>query len=173
MNHLHANSIFLLLCTLLAFPGLAVAQCPNLLWADEFSGTALDEAKWNYQLGTGCDEGICGWGNNELQYYKQENVTLSNGVLQITAKKERVRGSAYTSGRINTSAKGDWTYGRFEALIKLPEGGGLWPAFWMLPTDNVYGGWPESGEIDIMEYSAPSITGIPIPTTSSRVTTMC
>ncbi|WP_258104539.1 family 16 glycosylhydrolase [Marinoscillum sp. MHG1-6] len=128
------------------------AQCPNLVWSDEFDGTSLNTSDWTYQLGTGCDEGICGWGNNELQSYAQENVSVSNGNLTITAKKERIRGSQYTSGRINTINKQDFTYGRFEARIKLPEGGGLWPAFWMLPTDNAYGAWPQSGEIDIMEY---------------------
>lgn len=128
------------------------AQCPTPVWSDEFDGTSLDESKWNYQLGDGCDISLCGWGNNELQYYKKENITVSNGTLSITAKKERVRGSNYTSGRINTKGKGEWTYGRLEARIKLPAGGGLWPAFWMLPTDEVYGGWPQSGEIDIMEF---------------------
>lgn len=128
------------------------AQCPTPAWADEFNGTSLDESQWNYQLGDGCDIGLCGWGNNELQYYKKENATVSNGTLQITAKKERVRASSYTSARINTKGKAEWTYGRLEARIKLPAGGGLWPAFWMLPTDEVYGNWPQSGEIDIMEF---------------------
>ncbi|EMR03830.1 family 16 glycosylhydrolase [Cesiribacter andamanensis] len=134
-------------CTL-----LAQAQCPTPVWADEFSGTSLDQSKWNYQIGDGCAEGICGWGNNELQSYQQANVTVANGLLKITAKRERIRGANYTSGRINTKGKGDWTYGRMEARIKLPAGGGLWPAFWMLPTNEVYGGWPKSGEIDIMEF---------------------
>lgn len=130
------------------------AQCPTVVWADEFSGTSLDVTKWNYQTGDGCAEGICGWGNSELQSYQESNVTVSNGTLKITAKKERTRGSKYTSGRINSKAKGDFTYGRFEASIKLPLGDGLWPAFWMLSTDEVYGGWPQSGEIDIMEFVA-------------------
>jgi beta-glucanase (GH16 family) len=129
----------------------AQAQCPNIVWADEFSGTALDQTKWSYQLGDGCAEGICGWGNGELQSYGDANVVVSGGQLQIVAKKERVRGAQYTSGRIRSLGKGDWTYGRFEARMKLPAGSGLWPAFWMLPTDNVYGAWPTSGEIDIME----------------------
>jgi beta-glucanase (GH16 family) len=130
------------------------AQCPTVVWGDEFTGSSLDLSKWSYQVGDGCQEGICGWGNNELQYYQQSNVTLSNGQLHITAKKERVQSKSYTSGRIRTINKGDWTYGRFEARIKLPPGQGLWPAFWMLPTDEVYGGWPQSGEIDIMEFVA-------------------
>lgn len=130
------------------------AQCPNIIWQDEFDGTSLDLSKWNYQIGDGCDQNICGWGNNELQSYQEANVAVSNGTLKITAKKERIRGSQYTSGRINSKGKADFTYGRFEASIKLPAGDGLWPAFWMLPTDEFYGGWPQSGEIDIMEYVA-------------------
>lgn len=127
------------------------AQCPNLVWSDEFNGTQVDLSKWSFETGTGCDIALCGWGNNELQYYKSQNATISNGILSITAKKERVNGSTYTSARMKSLLKGDWTYGRFEARIKLPSGDGLWPAFWMLPTDNFYGGWPASGEIDIME----------------------
>ncbi|WP_142784629.1 family 16 glycosylhydrolase [Changchengzhania lutea] len=140
---------------LLAFGTLySFAQCPNIVWADEFSGTSLDQTKWNYQIGDGCAEGICGWGNNELQSYQEGNVTVSNGTLKIKAQKERIKGSQYTSGRINSKAKGDFTYGRFEASIKLPAGDGLWPAFWMLSTNEPYGGWPQSGEIDIMEFVA-------------------
>ncbi len=130
------------------------AQCPNVVWEDEFTGSSLDLAKWNYQTGDGCAEGICGWGNNELQSYQEANVSVSNGTLKITARKERIRGSKYTSGRINTKGKADFTYGRFEALIKLPAGDGLWPAFWMLSTQEPYGSWPQSGEIDIMEFVA-------------------
>lgn len=130
------------------------SQCPNIVWSDEFNGTSLDQGKWNYQTGTGCDIGICGWGNNELQNYQQANVTVGSGTLKITAKKQRVQSSKYTSGRINTKGKADFTYGRYEALIKLPAGMGLWPAFWMLSTNEPYGGWPQSGEIDIMEFVA-------------------
>lgn len=130
------------------------SQCPNIVWEDEFDGTTLDQTKWSYQIGDGCDQSLCGWGNNELQSYQEGNVVVSNGSLKITAKKERIRGSQYTSGRITSKGKGDFTYGRFEASIKLPAGDGLWPAFWMLSTDEQYGTWPQSGEIDIMEYVA-------------------
>ena len=132
----------------------AFSQCPTIIWQDEFDGTTLDQTKWNYQIGDGCDQNLCGWGNNELQSYQQDNVVVSDGTLKITARKERIRGTQYTSGRINTKGKADFTYGRFEASIKLPKGDGLWPAFWMLSTNEVYGGWPQSGEIDIMEYVA-------------------
>jgi len=131
--------------------GTIKAQCPEIIWQDEFEMAALDESKWSYQNGNGCDVGLCGWGNNELQWYQPENVEVSNGTLKIKAKKEKVENSEYTAAKIKTQGKGDWTYGRFEASIKLPTGRGLWPAFWMLPTDEVYGGWPRSGEIDIVE----------------------
>ncbi|WP_395050734.1 family 16 glycosylhydrolase [Flavobacterium sp.] len=136
---------------LLCFNINAQAQCPTLVWSDEFNGTQVDLTKWTFETGTGCDISLCGWGNNELQYYQSNNATISNGILSITAKKERVSGSSYTSARMKSLLKGDWTYGRFEARVKLPSGAGLWPAFWMLPTDNFYGTWPASGEIDIME----------------------
>jgi len=128
-------------------------QNPTPIWADEFDGTAIDTTKWDVMLGDGCSYGICGWGNNELQSYQAENITVANGILSISAKKERVRAKNYTSGRIRTAnmpSGGQWTNGRFEARIKLPDGTGLWPAFWMLPTDPDVG-WPMSGEIDIME----------------------
>jgi beta-glucanase (GH16 family) len=150
----------LLAAFLFLSPKLLLAQCPTIVWADEFDAPSLDLSKWSYQVGDGCQEGICGWGNNELQYYRESNVTLSNGQLHITAKKERVQAKSYTSGRIRSINKGDWTYGRFEARIKLPAGQGLWPAFWMLPTDEVYGGWPQSGEIDIMEFVAADPTRV-------------
>lgn len=127
---------------------LVQAQCWNLVWEDEFTGTSLDGTNWSYQTGAS------GWGNNELQYYRNgtNNVTVSNGVLKITAKEESYMGADYTSARIRTINKSDWTHGKMEARIKLPEGQGIWPACWMLPTDNIFGGWPNSGEIDIMEY---------------------
>lgn len=134
--------------------GNALAQqCQTLIWSDEFSGNSLDTTKWEPQLGDGCDIGLCGWGNNELQWYQAENASVSNGILNITAKKQRVRDKKYTSSRLRTANmpnSGEWANGRFEARIKLPTGQGLWPAFWMLPTDPDVA-WPGSGEIDIME----------------------
>jgi len=121
----------------------------NLVWSDEFDGNALDLNNWNIQLGDGCAEGICGWGNNELQNYMAENVTVSGGMLMIEGRQEA--DNSYTSGRINTKGKMDFKYGRVEVRASLPAGQGTWPAIWMLSTDEVYGTWPLSGEIDIIE----------------------
>lgn len=124
----------------------------ELVWSDEFAGAALDTSRWNIQTGDGTAEGIPGWGNNELQSYRAANISVSGGVLVIEAREEDAGdGHAYTSGRINTAGKLDVTYGRVEASIHAPGGQGLWSAFWMLPTDSEYGGWPAGGEIDILE----------------------
>lgn len=123
----------------------------KLVWSDEFNYAGLpDAAKWSYD--TAGNEG--GWGNNELQFYTQarlKNAEVKGGYLYITARKEEYKGFHYTSARLVTRQKGDWLYGRVEVKAKLPDGRGMWPAIWMLPTDWVYGGWPASGEIDIME----------------------
>jgi beta-glucanase (GH16 family) len=132
----------------------------KLVWADEFDGDMLDTEKWSYMLGDGSDYGNPGWGNNELQYYQEDNVKVADGVLTITARRENVESSQFTSGRIRTIDKGDWTYGRFEFRAKMPVGKGLWPAIWMLPTDEDYGGWAASGEIDIMEYLGDDTTRV-------------
>lgn len=119
------------------------------VWADEFDYEGQpDPQKWSY------DTGGHGWGNNELQYYTNriENARVGNGVLTITARREPKEDHAYTSARLVSKNKGDFLYGRIEAKAQLPTGKGTWPAIWMLPTDNQYGGWPKSGEIDIMEH---------------------
>lgn len=127
----------------------------QLVWADEFDGNELNMDNWSFELGDGCHLGVnlCGWGNNELQYYtdRTENIFVQDGSLHIVARDERFQNKNYTSARIRTIEKGDWKFGRFEIRAKLPEGQGIWPAVWMLPTEEVYGGWPRSGEIDIME----------------------
>ena len=123
----------------------------TLVWSDEFDGNTLDATKWSVQTGDGCAIGLCGWGNNELQWYQADNVSVADGILTITARRESVNGRNFTSARIRTLDKGDWTYGRFEIRARLLQGQGLWPAIWMLPSDNAYGGWAASGEIDIME----------------------
>lgn len=123
----------------------------KLNWHDEFDGNSLNMNYWSYQEGDGSQYGIPGWGNNEQQYYSQDNVSVNNGALKITARRENKGGKAYTSARIRTANKVAFTYGRIEAKIKLPPYQGLWPAFWMLPDTTTYGNWPNSGEIDIME----------------------
>jgi beta-glucanase (GH16 family) len=140
-----------LLCFSILFASQVHGQSYELVWQDEFNGSQLDLAKWEPQIGTGCPS-LCGWGNNELQYYRSENATVSGGFLTITAREETFGGQDYTSARLRTKNLGDWTYGRFEMRAKMPIGQGLRPAFWMLPTDETYGDWAASGEIDITEY---------------------
>lgn len=124
----------------------------TLVWSDEFSTDGLPDAKkWGY------DVGASGWGNNEKEYYsafRKENARVENGNLIIEARKDNYLGHEYSSARLVTTGKGDWTYGRFEIRAKLPYGRGTWPAIWMLPTkwDLGNGGWPDNGEIDIMEH---------------------
>jgi hypothetical protein len=113
--------------------------CPVLQWSDEFDGTTLNLNHWEYQIGDGCDAGLCGWGNNELQSYHPTNVLVSGGMLSITAKQELSGASHYTSGRIRTRGLYDVKYGYMEARIQIPSGPGMWPAFWMLSTNETYG----------------------------------
>ena len=122
----------------------------TLVWNDEFDGPEIDENKWNFEIGTG----NWGWGNGEHQYYtsRSENAFIEDGKLVIKALNENYQGSNYTSARMTTKNKGDWLYGKIKASIKVPSAGGTWPAFWMMPTNSVYGGWPDSGEMDIMEH---------------------
>ena len=118
-------------------------------WADDFNYTGTpDTSKWTYDLGTNG-----GWGNSELEDYTNSlsNVSVANGILTITAKKENVNGANYTSARIVSKGTGSLTYGRIEVRAQLPAGRGTWPAIWMLPNDYAYGAWPNSGEVDIME----------------------
>lgn len=152
------GTIFITVLILILTSSFSIAQESQnsdweLVWSDEFEGSELDLSKWSYQYGTGASDGLSGWGNAELQYYtdRPDNIFVQDGKLHIIALEESFAGMDYTSARIRSINKGDWRYGRFEASIKLPEGQGIWPAFWMMPTDAVYGGWPGSGEIDIME----------------------
>lgn len=122
----------------------------NLVWNDEFNGadgSAPDSTKWN--LVNSGD----GFGNNELQYYTNriQNSYIEKGNLVIKAMKETYGGRQYTSAKLYTQNKGDWLYGKIEVRAKLPRGRCIWPAIWMMPTQSLYGGWPVSGEIDIME----------------------
>jgi beta-glucanase (GH16 family) len=120
----------------------------RLVFEDEFDGDSLDTSKWNIDEGDGCPD-LCDWGNNELQEYSADNITVSGGTLRIEGREEA---GGYTSGRINTKGKFDFQYGRVEVSARIPSGKGTWPAIWLLHSDpTIYGPWPLSGEIDIME----------------------
>jgi beta-glucanase (GH16 family) len=122
----------------------------QLVWNDEFDGTSINTNNWVFETGTGCPN-LCGWGNNELQYYRQENAWVSDGVLTIEARKENFQVSSYTSARMKTQGKKSFKYGRIDIRALLPKGQGIWPALWMLGNDITTVGWPKCGEIDIME----------------------
>lgn len=119
----------------------------KLVWSDEFDGTEVDLNKWTFETGIGTN----GWGNNELQYYKTENTTITEGALSIVAKQEDYGGKNYTSSRLITRGKYGFTYGKAEIRAKLPKGQGVWPAIWMLGSDIGSESWPACGEVDIME----------------------
>lgn len=140
-------------------PAPATLRVPDgyaLVWSDEFATPGLpDAAKWVYDTGMNKQ----GWHNRELQYYgreRAENSVVRDGRLVITARRERLSGAAdwsgqnYTSARLITAGKADWTYGFFEIRAKLPCGRGTWPAIWMLGST---GTWPAGGELDIMEQT--------------------
>lgn len=123
----------------------------TLAWSDEFNGPSINPVNWSFQNGNGCPA-LCGWGNSELEYYTENNLTLQNGMMVIEARKENVGGNSYTSSKILSTGKKAFKFGRIDFRAKLPVGKGIWPAFWMMPESSVYGGWPKSGELDIMEY---------------------
>lgn len=120
----------------------------DLIWSDEFNGTGSPNSNnWTYDIGHGSG----GWGNNEVQYYtdEQKNVRIENGLLVINAIKEN---GEWTSARIKTEGLQSFRYVTVQARAKLPEGSGTWPAIWMLGSNYKDIGWPASGEIDIMEH---------------------
>jgi len=120
---------------------------PNILWSDEFNGTAIDTSKWTFEIGDH------GWGNNEWEYYtdRAENAYVKDGILHIRANKEIFESAKYTSARMITKGKFSFFYGTIEARIALPVGKGIWPAFWMLGDNIDEVNWPTCGEIDIIE----------------------
>jgi beta-glucanase (GH16 family) len=135
----------------------------QLVWSDEFNGSKVDRTKWSFAVE------CWGGGNNERQCYTDRNAVVRNGVLTITARRETTTGpdlpesqrkpgqpvatktQPYSSAKLTTAGKAQWTYGRFEVRARLPQGQGTWPAIWMLPADWAYGQWAASGEIDILE----------------------
>ncbi len=119
----------------------------ELVWADEFSGEALNTDDWQYEIGRGNN----GWGNNELQFYQEENTSVESGNLVIEARRESFGGAEFTSSRLITQNKQSFRFGRVDIRAVLPEGRGLWPALWMLGNRISVVGWPACGEIDIME----------------------
>ena len=143
----------------LVVAALAAGSCTSptnsgewkLVWEDDFegpAGTAPNATNWKYDIGTD-------WGNAQLEYDtdRLENVALDgSGNLLITARRESYMGRQYTSGRITTAGKREFTYGRYEARIRAPIGQGIWPAFWLLGANITTVSWPRSGEIDIFEY---------------------
>jgi len=150
------KSVLVVLGILAASVSMAQFHYKKLVWSDEFNGSGVyvDTSSWTYDYGTGCPN-LCGWGNNEKQYYtvkRSENARVEEGKLIIEARKEHMQGSDYTSARLVSKGLANWKYGRFEIRAKVPTGTGVWPAIWMLPTDWAYGNWPRSGEIDIMEH---------------------
>jgi len=123
----------------------------ELVWEDDFLFNGPpSSSRWGYDLGTGNN----GWGNGESQFYtdRPENIFVENGILNIIAKRENFSGSQFTSSRIKTQDKFEFTYGKVEIKAKLPNGGGTWPALWMLGANFDQIGWPSCGEIDIMEH---------------------
>jgi beta-glucanase (GH16 family) len=124
----------------------------NLVWADEFEGESLDLSSWTYEIGDGCPNN-CGWGNNESQYYREDNTSIVDGNLVITAKEQPFQDHDYTSSRLVTKGKRQFKFGRIDIRAALPEGQGIWPALWMLGSNIDAVGWPACGEIDIMELT--------------------
>jgi beta-glucanase (GH16 family) len=148
LRHLVLGAAFLVA----AAPAIQ-SQSWDLVWSDEFDGTSVNPANWSFEVGGS------GWGNNELQYYTNgSNATVSGGILTITAA--RTSGGLgcwygtcqYTSTRMVTRGKREFTYGKIEARMAVPMGQGLWPAFWALGTNIGSVGWPACGEIDVMEH---------------------
>ncbi len=159
MKFLSAFLVASLAALILAAPAVGAENAPSLaaktdwklVWSDEFDRDgAPDPQRWTH------DTGSRGWGNHELEFYtdRLENARVEQGRLIIEARREKFKNNDYTSARLVTKNHGDWTYGRFEIRAKLPAGRGTWPAIWMLPTvwNLGDGGWPDNGEIDIMEH---------------------
>ncbi len=132
----------------------------NIVWSDEFNGSAIDASTWTYDLGNGGSNP--GWGNSELEFYtaRTNNVSVAGGLLHIVARKESTNGLSYTSARMKTQGLRAWKYGRFEWRARCPAGTGFWPALWLLGTNINTVSWPGCGEIDVMETSGASLTNV-------------
>jgi beta-glucanase (GH16 family) len=155
MRHLYSSILpGVILLVLFCWPGTGIsAQTRQLVWAEEFESGSLDRSVWQFESGPS---------NDNVQFYTDRtgNATIGDGKLRIIALKESYQGYEYTSAHLRTEQAQGWRYGRMEASIKLPATKGFVPAFWMLPVDNQYGWWPNSGEIDIMEHPTNEVTKI-------------
>ncbi|GAB3872944.1 hypothetical protein GCM10028824_23920 [Hymenobacter segetis] len=141
--------LLLLLCL-----GSRAVSAQTLVWEENFNGTTIDPDTWTFDFGDGCERNLCGWGNQELEYYtsRPDNARIDNGNLRIEAKREAFQGKDFTSARLKTLGRVHFKYGTLEARIKVTNlQNGLWPAFWML---GATGNWPASGEIDMMEMGS-------------------
>ena len=127
----------------------------KLVWSDEFDGSALDTTKWSIDTGDSF-----GTGQQDYDTARPENISVAGGRLAITAIEESYEGQSYTSGRIETGGLFSQKYGRFEASIQIPHGQGMWPAFWLLGASFASVGWPQCGEIDIMENRGATPTSV-------------
>ena len=143
-----------LLLLLLSCLGSRTVSAQTLVWEENFNGTTIDPDTWTFDFGDGCERNLCGWGNQELEYYtsRPDNARIDNGNLRIEARREAFQGKAFTSARLKTLGRMHFKYGTLEARIKVTNlQNGLWPAFWML---GATGNWPASGEIDMMEMGS-------------------
>ena len=159
---LNKHVLTCLALAVLVLPGAVISDDsrrnqPQLVWSEEFNeGTVPDADTWNF------DTGATGWGNQELQAYTDQpsNARIENGHLVITARRQENEDEPFTSARINTMGKLEFQYGIVVARIKLPElGDGLWPAFWALGSNYPEVGWPDSGELDVMELGHSEAIG--------------
>jgi beta-glucanase (GH16 family) len=162
------KAVVVLVLAIIALGQPCFAQLEVLVWSDEFDGTGVpDAANWSYDIGNN------GWGNNEIQNYTNllQNVRQENGNLVIEALKS---GNVWTSARIISLNKAEFTYGRMVFRAKLPEGSGTWPALWMLGEDISTAGWPACGEIDVMEHVGkdPGVVHCALHTPSSSGNTV-
>lgn len=149
MFDMNGLKVFAVACCVFAPLLSAEEMCTEQVLHESFEAEQLDQALWSYDIGDGCDINLCGWGNGEQQYYHSDNVALREGHLVIRADTDN-DSARIQSGKITTRNKFAQRYGRFEARVKVPDGLGLWPAFWLMP-DKQEKLWPLEGEIDILE----------------------